>query len=111
MQRVEPGVRRRGARVREPWRVGVRERALGILLASQRGGQEAGAGAQGSAGTLPCTRARARVHTPSLLVAAATASEPSPAEREPKPEREAEWRLTGDAAPERSCARTARRGR
>lgn len=61
------------------------ERALGILLASQRAGQKAGAGAPGSAVALPRTRTRtrtrahARVHTPSLLVAAASISEPRPA--------------------------------
>lgn len=42
------------------------ERALGILLASQRGGQKAGAGAQGSAVALPRTRTRARARTHAL---------------------------------------------
>lgn len=106
MGRAEPGVRRRGARARECERPGGWERALEILLASLRGGQEAGAGAQGNAGALPRTSARA--HKPSLLAAAATISEPSPVEGEPEPEREAERRRAGDAAPEQSCARTAR---
>lgn len=62
MGRAEPGVRRRGARARECESPGGWERALEILLASLRGGQEAGAGAQGNAGALPRTSARARTH-------------------------------------------------
>lgn len=68
MGRAEPGVRRRGARARECERPGGWERALEILLASLRGGQEAGAGAQGNAGTLPRTSARARTRPPSSLL-------------------------------------------
>jgi hypothetical protein len=76
------GVRAPGVRARAPGRW---ERALGILLASQRGEQEARARRAGERGALPRTR-RARSHTrthalPASLAAAATISEPSPAER------------------------------
>ncbi|XP_039094100.1 collagen alpha-1(III) chain-like [Hyaena hyaena] len=66
-----PGVRSRVcgrgdvcAGVRECERPGGWERALGILLASQRGEQEAGVGRAGERGALPRTRTRrARAHT------------------------------------------------
>lgn len=101
---ARPGV----ACVRECERPGGWERALGILLASQCGEQEAGAGHAGERGGPPvhthtlgasppaCARTHTHTHAlPASLVTAATISEPSPAELESEPERE----------PERSRAR------
>ncbi|XP_057398656.1 uncharacterized protein LOC103010859 [Balaenoptera acutorostrata] len=110
--------------VRECERPGGWERALGILLASQSGEQEAGAGRAGERGALPCTRthtARAHTHihihthahTPSLPRSLPRPPSQSRALRSGNPSRSGNRRGTepGNAAPERSCARTARPGR
>ncbi|XP_058396532.1 dapper homolog 3-like [Diceros bicornis minor] len=112
VESAEPGVRRRGCVlvrvclcVRECERPGGWERALGILLASQRGEQEVEAGRAGERRALLCTRtrrARAHIHAhalPASLVAAATISEPSPAEREPEPEPEPELSQARECGP------------
>nr|XP_033705961.1 uncharacterized protein LOC117310429 [Tursiops truncatus] len=125
---AESGVRWRGgvrvrvcACVRECERPGGWERALGILLASQSGEQEAGAGRAGERGALPCTRthtARAHTHihihthahTPSLPRSLPRPPSQSRALRSGNPSRSGNRRETepGNAAPERSCAQTAR---
>ncbi|XP_028350893.1 uncharacterized protein [Physeter macrocephalus] len=126
---AEPGVRRRVcvrarvcACVCECERPGGWERALGILLASQSGEQEAGAGRAGERGALLCTRTHTErahthihrhAHTPSLPRSLPRPPSQSRALRSGNPSRRGNRRGTEprNAAPERSCARSARPGR